>query len=164
MQFPVVYFRPIQAADDASIAVIIRSSLKEFQLTGPGFACDDPELDHLSTFYASHAAAAYFVVEADGEVIGGAGIFPLKGGEAGTCELQKMYFTPNARGQGLGKELLAFLIRRAKHFGYTAMYLETSSQMVTAKKLYESSGFKCLEQPLGRTGHHGCDAWFLCQF
>ena len=47
--------------------------------------------------------AAYFVVELDGRVVGGAGIGPLAEGPAGTCELRKMYFLGEARGQGQGQ-------------------------------------------------------------
>ena len=83
--------RPIEARDDAAMARIIRTVMSEFGATGSGFAINDPEVDWMSRAYAE-PRSAYFVVERDGEVIGGGGVAPLDGGDDGTCELRKMYF------------------------------------------------------------------------
>jgi putative acetyltransferase len=51
---------------------------------------------------------AYFVVERDGRVLGGAGVAPLARRRCGdTCELRKMYFLPEARGIGAGAAMMA---------------------------------------------------------
>ena len=71
--------RPIQASDDAAMAAIIRAVMPEFGATGSGFAISDPEVDWMSRAYAE-PRHAYFVVEHDGRVIGGAGMAPLAGG------------------------------------------------------------------------------------
>ena len=67
--------------------------------------------------------SAYFVVEGQGEVVGGAGIAPLAGGAFEACELRKMYFLPAARGHGMGALLLRHCIRVARGFGYQICYL-----------------------------------------
>ena len=90
--------RPIEPADDAAMAAIIRAVMPEFGASGDGFAINDPEVDWMSRAY-SEPRHAYFVLERDGRVLGGAGIAPLAGGDASTCELRKMYFLPEARGQ-----------------------------------------------------------------
>ena len=46
--------RNICTKDDAVIAKIIRTNLQRYHLDIPGTAYFDPELDHLSAFYAEH--------------------------------------------------------------------------------------------------------------
>lgn len=148
--------RPIDAADDDAVAAIIREVMPSFGACGPGFALSDPEVDFMSRAY-SVPRSAYFVVEQDGRVIGGAGIAPLAGGDADTCELRKMYFLPVARGRGLGRRLLGLCLERARGFGYRHCYLETLSGMDAAMRLYERAGFRRIPVRRGDTGHFGCD-------
>lgn len=153
-------FHPIRPEDDAEVATLIRRVMPEFGADGPGFAIHDPEVDHMSAAY-SDAGAAYFVVEdPGGRVVGGAGLAALAGGEAGVCELRKMYFLPEARGQGMGESLLRHCLEVAKDLGYRTCYLETLTGMDQALRLYAKLGFKPLCAPMGRTGHGGCDHWF----
>ena len=96
------------------------------------------------------------------QVLGGAGIAPLDGEEeSGICELRKMYFFPELRGQGVGKTLIDQCIEKAKEMGYHSMYLETIHEMKTAQKLYRSRGFEYLNERMGNTGHHGCPVFML---
>ncbi|MGZ3408230.1 MAG: GNAT family N-acetyltransferase, partial [Polyangia bacterium] len=62
---PRLTIRPIAATDDAAVAAIIRTVMPEFGAKGPGFAINDPEVDHMSAAYA-RPRAAFFVVT-DGE-------------------------------------------------------------------------------------------------
>lgn len=155
--------RIAQAADDATIAAIIRAVMKSFGACGAGFALSDPEVDAMSGAYR-RARAAYFVVESSGRVVGGGGIAPLAGGPFRTCELRKMYLLPEVRGAGIGRRLLARCLGVARGFGYGACYLETLTGMDAAQRLYRRAGFKALPGPLGATGHHGCDRYFLLEF
>jgi putative acetyltransferase len=52
-------------------------------------------------------------------------------------------------------------LREAKAAGYRQMYLETVVRMTTANALYRQYGFRELPAPMGRTGHSGCDAFFI---
>jgi putative acetyltransferase len=153
-------FRPIQPEDDASVAALIRRVMPEFGADGPGFAIHDPEVDHMSAAYSATGAAYFVVVDAAGLVVGGAGIAPLAGGEVGVCELRKMYFLPEARGQGMGGRLLSHCLEVARNLGYRTCYLETLTGMDQAIRLYAKLGFSPLCAPLGQTGHGGCDHWF----
>ena len=156
-------FRPIQPQDDPAVAALIRRVMPEFGADGPGFAIHDPEVNHMNAAY-SVPGAAYFVVEdIDGRLVGGAGIAALTGGEAGVCELRKMYFLPEARGQGMGERLLRHCLEAAKGLGYRTCYLETLTGMDQALRLYAKLGFQPLCAPLGRTGHGGCDHWFALE-
>jgi putative acetyltransferase len=152
--------RPIRAGDDETMARIIRAVMPEFGACGSGFAISDPEVDWMSRAYDA-PRSAYFVVERDGVVVGGGGVAPLEGGDAGTCELRKMYFLPEARGLGAGAAMMARCLDAARGFGFAHCYLETLCGMDAAMKLYERSGFRRIGAPLGATGHGGCNTFYL---
>jgi putative acetyltransferase len=152
--------RPIEPRDDAGMATIIRTVMPEFGATGCGFAINDPEVDWMSRAYAQ-PRCAYFVVEDQGVVLGGGGIAPLEGADAATCELRKMYFLPAARGRGAGAAMMERCLEAARELGFRQCYLETLSGMDAAMKLYERSGFRRIDAPMGDTGHGGCNTFYL---
>ena len=154
--------RPIEARDDAAVAAIIRAVMPEFGADGPGFAIHDTEVDTMSAAYA-HPRSAYFVLERGGRVLGGGGVAPLEGAEAGTCELRKMYFLPEARGIGAGSAMIQRCLDAARGFGFARCYLETLTGMDAAQTLYLRHGFRRIETPLGGTGHFSCDRFFLLE-
>lgn len=153
--------RPIRPRDDAAVAAIIRDVMTEHRCGGEGFAIHDAEVAAMSASYRG-GDARYYVVEHRGEVLGGAGFGRLAGTgpTPSTCELRKMYFRPEARGLGLGRALLDLLLDEMRAAGYRRCYLETTSWMQRAQALYRLAGFAPLPGPEGRTGHHGCDAFF----
>ena len=158
---PPAHIRPIVPADDAAMAAIIRAVMPEFGATGCGFAINDPEVDWMSRAYAAQRSA-YFVAEDEtGRVIGGGGVAPLEGGDADTCELRKMYFLPAARGRGTGAAMMRRCLDAARGFGFRRCYLETLTGMDAAMRLYERSGFRRIDGPLGATGHGGCNTFYL---
>jgi putative acetyltransferase len=133
--------------------------MPEFGAVGSGYAIEDPEVDDM--FHAYHRTrCAYFVVHKDGEVLGGGGIAPLEGGAHDTCELRKMYFLPELRGQGMGQKVLDLCLEAARNLRYKICYLETLKHMTQARSLYSRNGFRELEESMGATGHFSCDAWF----
>jgi putative acetyltransferase len=152
--------RPIRDDDDAAVAAIIRAVMPEFGAVGDGFAINDPEVDWMSRAYDA-PRSAYFVVEREGVVLGGGGVAPLEGGPDDTCELRKMYFLPAARGLGAGSAMMARCLDAARGFGFTRCYLETLCGMDAAMKLYDRSGFRRIDAPLGATGHGGCNTFYL---
>ena len=154
-----VNLRLLHPLDETALSRVIRAALVEFGADRPGFAWQDPELDAMSETYAA-PGWIYFVVVEDGNVLGGAGIGPLSGVDA-TCELQKMYLAPSARGKGVGWRLMGSLMEQACGLGYRWVYIETLSRMVAAQRLYRAWGFFKMKQPLGQTGHGGCDCWFI---
>ena len=151
---------PITQADDPQIAAIIRTVMPEFGASGCGFAINDPEVDWMSRAYAG-PRSAYFVLRRDGRVIGGGGVAPLEGGDADTCELRKMYFLPEARGLGAGAAMMERCLEAARTFGFRRCYLETLTGMDAAMRLYERSGFRRIDGPMGATGHGGCNTFYL---
>jgi len=154
--------RRIRAADDPAMGRIIRSVMTEFGADGAGFSIHDGEVDSMSSAYGGPRAFFEVVVRGE-EVLGGAGVAPLDGGPVHVCELKKMYFLREARGLGLGARLLRRCLDAARQRGFTQCYVETHHGMVGAQRLYERSGFKPLDHPMGETGHHGCDRWYLLE-
>lgn len=152
--------RAISPHDDARIAYIIRTVMPEFGAVGEGFAINDPEVDWMSKAYNA-PRSAYFVIELEGQVLGGGGIAPLRGASnPRICELRKMYFLPALRGLGAGHALLDACLEKARGFGFELCYLETLTGMDRAAALYQAAGFRSLDKPMGDTGHTGCNRYF----
>jgi len=153
--------RPIARKDNRVLAEIIDTCLAEFSPgTRRGLVNEDPEFHALYEFYRK-PRSAYFVIEREQRVLGGAGVAPLKGGDAHTCEFQKMYLLTDCRGHGLGQRMLDMCLRTAKEFGYRRAYLETLTNMKRARTLYEKNGFVAISKQLGTTGHYGSEAWYV---
>jgi GNAT superfamily N-acetyltransferase len=120
----------------------------------------------------------WFVVEPfDEEVLGdperhiladgGRVLFALVGGDAapravgtvalrhagdGIYELTKMAVEPDLRGAGIGRALLDAAIDAYRGLGGRELYLESSSVLVPALRMYESAGF--VHHPAPRPGSH----------
>jgi putative acetyltransferase len=155
-----VSIRPIEPRDDAAMAAIIRTVMPEFGADGPGFAIHDAEVGAMHAAYA-RPRCAYFVVERAGVVVGGGGIAPLENGEPDVCELRKMYFLPEARGIGAGRAMMERCLDAARAAGFRRCYIETLTGMDAAQALYKRAGFIPLCAPMGGTGHHGCDRFYI---
>lgn len=153
--------RPIAPEDNPQVAHIIRTVLEEHGATGEGYASADPETDAMFETY-QQPLSVYYVVEKEGEVFAGCGVARLKGttDADSTCELQKLYVLPEARGNGLGKVLTERCIDAARTFGFGRVYLETLPHMTSALSLYRNMGFEALDARLGDTGHHKCHIWY----
>ncbi|EMR36585.1 bifunctional helix-turn-helix transcriptional regulator/GNAT family N-acetyltransferase [Vibrio harveyi] len=152
--------RPLTKADNSQVANVIRKVSAEYGLTADkGYGVADPTLDDMYSVY-DQQGAAYWVVEYQGEIVGGGGFAPLAG-ELNVCELQKMYFLPQTRGHGLAKRIVALSLQLAKQFGYQQCYLETTECLREAVGLYEKLGFEHLDAPLGQTGHDACEVVML---
>jgi len=147
--------RSIEKKDNPFVATIIRSVLLELGVPKVGTAYEDTSLDCMFETYAKDRSH-FFVIEEDGKVLGGGGVAPLANYDGNVCELQKMYFLPEARGRKIGTQLIDICLDKARELGFEGCYLETMSYMKAAQKLYTNYGFKLLEGPMGDTGHHAC--------
>ncbi|ENL9260179.1 GNAT family N-acetyltransferase [Salmonella enterica] len=153
--------RRISADDNAAIVRVIRQVSAEYGLTADkGYTVADPNLDELHQVY-SQPGAAYWVIEQNGSIVGGGGVAPLSCSEPDICELQKMYFLPVIRGQGLAKKLALMALDHAREQGFKRCYLETTAFLREAIALYERLGFEHISEPLGCTGHVDCEVRML---
>jgi len=155
-----IIIREIREQDNEQIATVIRQVFvnDNFPKTGTAFA--DPQLDAMFETY-SQPKAIYLVVENNGKIIGGAGVSQLENSNENICELQKMYFLPEARGKGIGLQMIQKCLESASEFGYDKCYLETLPEMLAAQKLYTKVGFEYLCEPMGNTGHTTCPVWMI---
>ncbi len=158
MNTPII--RLIEKKDNPQIASVIRSVLEDFNVPKVGTAYADAALDCMYETYQK-PKAVYFVIEENDKVIGGAGIAQLDNFEGNVCELQKMYFLPEARGKGLGAQMMEYCLTKAREFGFEQVYLETMDYMTQAQKLYKQAGFEYIDGALGDTGHYSCPVHML---
>ena len=155
-----IQIRTIQPSDNSGLAALIRDTMAEFGVNRPGTVYFDPRTDDLyQLFRTPHSI--YYVAEQDGQLSGGAGIFPSPGLPEGVCELVKMYLQKETRGKGLGRLLIETCLESARTMGYKKIYLETMPELTKAISMYERFGFTFLRGPMGDTGHFGCEVWMI---
>lgn len=152
--------RKIKPEDNVKIARAIREVLIEYGVPKVGTAYEDESLDCMFETYDSEGKA-YFLVDKQNEIYGGAGISPLENYNEDVCELQKMYFKSEIRGIGLGTKMMDTCLEFAKSAGFKKCYLETMPYMDDARKLYRKFGFETLPTSLGNTGHYSCTVWMI---
>ena len=87
---------------------------------------------------------ALWVAERAGRVVGSIFVLPSEGRE-GTAQLRMLYVEPEARGLGLGTLLVKQVVDFARNAGYQRVRLWTQSVLVSARRIYEAAGFKCVE-------------------
>jgi putative acetyltransferase len=157
---PDLIIRNITLNDNEAIAKVIRVALTEFGANKPGTVFYDSTTDHLFELFQI-PGAIYYIAELNGNLVGGAGIYPTEGLPDKTCELVKLYLHKDARGIGLGKQLLLKSMQWAKENGYEQVYLESMPELSKAVSIYENVGFKKIHHALGNSGHDGCDIWMI---
>ena len=72
-----------------------------------------------------------------------------------------MYITKKFRGNGYGQTLLEKCVEEAKKEGYEKMYLESMPELTNAIAMYVKNGFTPISEPLGDSGHTGCEVWMI---
>jgi putative acetyltransferase len=155
-------YRLIEPTDNVEIARVIRGALEEFGVNQPGTVYTDPTTDHLYELFRQEKSI-YWIAEDNAQIIGGCGIFPTEGLPEGYGELVKLYLHRDARGQGIGKELMLKSIQSAKEMGYTHLYLESLPELNQAVELYKKVGFQLLPNRMGDSGHFACDLWMVLE-
>ena len=100
-----------------------------------GFA---EEMAHIADEYAPPHGALLLARDGDA-VIGCVGLRPF--GDAGDCEMKRMYVPPAGRGRGIGRRLAEAIVAEARSRGYSRMLLDTLPHLEAAQALYRSMGF-----------------------
>ena len=81
---------------------------------------------------------AFLVVKLDGALVGCGG---FKREASGAAYIKRMWVAPEARGHGLGRQLLHALEQKARTLGHRMVRLETEKTLAEAQQLYRSSGY-----------------------
>jgi putative acetyltransferase len=152
--------RPIQPSDNEPLATLIRKVFREFKIDKPGTVYTDPTTDALYELF-QQPASAYFVAEENETIIGGCGVYPTEGLPEGCAELVKFYLAAEARGKGVGNQLMQQSIAAARELGYKQLYLESFPELAKAVSMYEKAGFRPIPHAMGNSGHYACNIWML---
>jgi len=165
MSFRQFYFMPIilrqiKSTDNVPLTTLIRKVICEFNIDIPVIVDDDPYTDKLFELFQSDNSV-YWVVEENGVILGGCGIFPTAGLQEGCAEIVKFYLSSESRGEGIEELLMQVTINTARNLGYKQLYLESFPELKRSVGLYRGLGFKSLKKPLGNSSHHACTIWLL---
>ncbi len=116
---------------------LVSSVLAEFRLPFD-LESKDADLTDIEGMYFQSGGVFEVIKDKSGRILGTYGLFPLNDI---TCELRKMYFLPEIRGIGLGREVLDRAVAHAQRLGFRSVVLETISVLERAIHLYTRFGF-----------------------
>lgn len=104
-----------------------------------------------------------FVAVRDGDVLGCCDILPMLGQARAHAGRLGIWLVPEARGKGIGAQLLAAAIAKAPHKGITRVELTVRVENLNAKALYERFGFvvEGLQRRSTRVAGEYSDAWAM---
>lgn len=131
-----VIIRPLAGAEDADA---FRRLNEEW--IAASFALEDEDRRQLSDPIAAfiEPGGQILMAELDGRPVGCVAIVP---DGTGAYELSKMAVSPELRGRGTGRRLLAAAIEHARQLGARSLFLGSSTKLAGAIHLYEAVGFR----------------------
>jgi GNAT superfamily N-acetyltransferase len=103
---------------------------------GPGGAAADADTMRGPT-------GAFVVAHEAGQAIGCGGVIRV---DDGTAEIKRMWISPDHRGRGLGRRLLAHLETVAAGLGHHRVVLDTNESLGEAIAMYGRSGYRAIER------------------
>jgi GNAT superfamily N-acetyltransferase len=77
--------------------------------------------------------------DSTGHAVCGGGVKRI---DDGACEIKRMYVVPEARGRGVGRELLQALENAARELGYRVVRLDTGPRQPSAERMYRDAGYR----------------------
>lgn len=133
---PDISIRALAREDQITSRELILSGLGEhFSKIDPSL---NPDLDDIVAFYPERGHQ--FVVAAMGDRIVGTGGLLIENHEDG--RIVRLSVTPELRGQGIGRLIVADLIQRAKNNQLLRINVETNLDWYQAIGLYKRCGFR----------------------
>jgi ribosomal protein S18 acetylase RimI-like enzyme len=132
---PKVTIRPFEPHDQQAARTLILDGL------GGHFGFIDesrnPDLDDIMAHYVD-LGNVFVVAQVDGSLVG-TGALIAEGQHTG--RIVRMSVRRDARRQGIGQLLVAYLLSRARERGYTRVLVETNNDWDDAIALYRRCGF-----------------------
>jgi putative acetyltransferase len=135
------HVRPWESKDRQPVASLIHQVLTEH---GLGWDPTEADVDVIQVEKYYEQGQFWVLEHADSLV--GTGAYYARSSRI--VELRKMYFIPSIRGLGLGRRLLESLEQDAYQRGYEEAWIETSTLLPKAIRLYEGAGYeRVMESP-----------------
>lgn len=129
--------RTFRKEDAKGVKDLILSILtKEYPFDKSAYS--DSDLERIDEVYGGEKDS-FFVIEADGDIVGTAGVKEESGDDA---LLRRMFVDLKHRRHGYGTELLTKAIDFCKEKGYKHIYFRCTDRMGDAIRLCMKSGFK----------------------
>ena len=144
--------RPINQRDQRKLAMLIRSVFEEYRAPLINTVYDDLRTFHVYDDF-QNTNAKYWVIENEGEIVGGCGFYPTDGLPEGYAELVKFYLSPKIRGLGFGSKVFQLVINEACEAGYQKLYIESFPEFSEAVAMYLRHGFYYIPERLGNSCH-----------
>ena len=126
-------------ADREPGAGLLRAMAEELAGVYDNFDLNGPDMPRASPEDFSPPGGGFLVGWLDGTPVCCGGLKRLADG---TAEIKRMFVVPEARGQGVARELLAALESTAAELGYEVVRLDTGPRQPHAQALYESTGYR----------------------
>jgi GNAT superfamily N-acetyltransferase len=98
---------------------------------------NEAEFADLPGKYAA-PAGRILLADRDGAIMG---CVALRKVSPAICEMKRLYVRPDARGTGLGRQLVERLLAEAREAGYEEMRLDVLEEFTEARQLYAQLGF-----------------------
>ncbi len=130
-----VTFRGARPDDRDAVVALVFTTLRAFGIEPEPEGLDADAME----FGSPDDAAAEFVAECDGRVVGS---IALRDRGDGTGHISKLFVDQSLRGKSIGRTLLERAVQEARRRGLRTLDLETRAQFEAALRLYESTGWK----------------------
>lgn len=136
-QGPAIEFgsAPVDSGPGAALLAAMRAEIAELYI---GLDLDGPQMPRAGAAELGPPGGTFLVGVRDGDPVCCGGVKRL---DDRACEIKRMYVAPQARGQGVARQLLGALEASARELGYRVARLDTGPDQPHARALYESAGY-----------------------
>lgn len=131
--------QPVRSPEDLKAVIALFYAYAEFLGVDLTYQKFEAEMASMPGHYAPPRGELLLARGMDGASLGCVGLRPL---DDGTCEMKRLYVTPQARGLKLGRALADAIVAEARRIGYSQMRLDTLPKLKAAIALYKNMGFR----------------------